>query len=274
MDGTCDDQTGSCVMGGNEPADLDCTENGGTVCDGAGNCVECNVDGQCASGEACVENVCETVAEVLYSQDFEALDPAGPSALADDGWLYFGNVYDSTGTFKFGFGPFVAPTVSGQISGIATGEGGPDQGAQQLVVFSNYDCCQPGEGHFGTDLVETIVFQEPYPNSTGGIPASEIGKAFTFQFDAKRGNIEGGTTAQAFIRTLDPGAGFATTNNILLDTTNLPTGWATYSLTLDLSDPALQGQILQFGYSTLASGFEGAGNFYDNDLASLSPSAP
>ncbi|MBT8453625.1 MAG: hypothetical protein KJO40_16795, partial [Deltaproteobacteria bacterium] len=195
MDGACDDQTGSCVVGGNEPAGTDCAEDGGNFCDGAGNCVECNGDGQCASDEACVDNVCETVVEVLYTQDFEALDPTGPAALADDGWLYFGNVYTSTGGFKFGFGPFVAPTVSGQISGIATGEGGPDQGAQQLVVFSNYDCCQPGEGHFGTDLVETIVFQEIKP-----IPGSFIGQTLTFTFDAKRGNIEGGTTAQAFIR--------------------------------------------------------------------------
>ena len=168
-------------------------------------------------------------------------------------------MFDSTGAFKFGFGPFAAPTVSGQISGIATGEGGPDQGTNQLVVFSNYDCCQPGEGHFGTDLVETIVFQE-----IASIPADFIGQTFTFEFDAKRGNIEGATTAQAFIRTLDPGAGFATTNNVVVDTTNLPTDWATYSITLDLSDPLLQGQILQFGFSTVASNFEGAGNFYDN----------
>ncbi len=105
--------------------------------------------------------------------------------MSDDGWLYFGNVFDSTGGFKFGFGPFAAPTTSGQISGIASGEGGPDQGNNQLVVFSNYDCCQPGEGHFGTDLVETIVFQE-----IASIPADFIGQIFTFEFDAKRGNIE------------------------------------------------------------------------------------
>jgi exo-beta-1,3-glucanase (GH17 family) len=230
------------------------------VCDGQGTCVECNMDAQCGSGETCVNNVCEGSALVCeYEQDFEALDPAGPTALQDDGWLYFGNVFDSTGGFKFGFGPFPAPTTSGQISGIATGEGGPDQGANQLVVFSNYDCCQPGEGHFGTDLVETIVFQEINP-----ILATDIGRTFTFTFDAKRGNIGGSTTAQAFIRTLDPGAGFVTTNNVVLDTTNLPTDWATYTVTLDLSDPLLQGQILQFGYSTVASNFEGAGNFYDN----------
>jgi hypothetical protein len=33
---------------------------------------------------------------------------------------------------------------------------------------------------------------------------------------------------------------------------------------LDLSDPDLQGQRLQFGFSTTASDFEGAGNLYDN----------
>jgi hypothetical protein len=218
------------------------------------------MDSQCGSGETCVNNACEGSALVCeYEQDYEALDPAGPDALQNDGWLYFGNVFDSTGGFKFGFGPFAAPTTSGQISGIATGEGGPDQGTNQLVVFSNYDCCQPGEGHFGTDLVETIVFQE-----IASIPADFIGKTFTFEFDAKRGNIGGNTTAQAFIRTLDPGAGFATTNNVVLDTTALPTDWGTYSITLDLSDPLLEGQILQFGFSTIASNFESAGNFYDN----------
>ncbi|NND27573.1 MAG: hypothetical protein HKN97_03125, partial [Myxococcales bacterium] len=60
MDGTCDEQTGSCVAGGNEPADTICSENGGSVCDGGGNCVECNVDGQCdvELSETCVDNTC------------------------------------------------------------------------------------------------------------------------------------------------------------------------------------------------------------------------
>jgi len=39
MDGTCDDQTGDCVAGSNEPADTPCNESGGSVCDGAGNCI-------------------------------------------------------------------------------------------------------------------------------------------------------------------------------------------------------------------------------------------
>jgi exo-beta-1,3-glucanase (GH17 family) len=266
---------GECVTGVCDPADGQCQpQNDGIntgcdfgpgpgVCDGAGACVQCNIDAQCVSGEACVNNVCELTLVCEYEQDFEALDPAASDALQSDGWLYFGNVFDGTGAFKFGFGPFPAPTTTGQISAIATGEGGPDQGANQLLVFSNYDCCGPGttnEGHFnGTDLVETIVFQEINP-----ILAIDIGRTFTFEFDAKRGNIGGATTAQAFIRTLDPNAGFATTNNVVLDTTSIPASWATYSITLDLSDPALVGQILQFGFSTVASNFEGAGNFYDN----------
>ena len=127
-----------------------------------------------------------------YIQDFNGLDPTDPNALSGDGWLYFANVYDGDGNFKFNFGQtFPAPTTSGQISAIAVGEGGPDQNPNQLVVFSNYDCCQStGEGHFnGTDLVETIVFQEPLSDAEGGIPQSWIGQTFEFTFDAKRGNI-------------------------------------------------------------------------------------
>ncbi len=264
--GACEDGTGTCSDGLciDNCLDVVCEEiecNLNACNPFTGECEALPVDdGTPCEGGVCMAGVCEPTGPVCeYEQDFEALDPAGPTALQDDGWLYFGNVYDSTGGFKFGFGPFAAPTTSGQISGIATGEGGPEQGSNQLVVFSNYDCCQPDEGHFGTDLVETIVFQEINP-----IPAAFIGEVFTFEFDAKRGNIEGSTTAQAFIKTLDPNAGFATTNNVVLDTTALPTAWGTYTVTLDLSDPLLQGQILQFGFSTIASNFEGAGNFYDN----------
>ncbi|MBT8450379.1 MAG: hypothetical protein KJO40_00290 [Deltaproteobacteria bacterium] len=272
---TCPDNGVECQTDVCDPADGSCSpQNDGIntgcdfgpgpgVCDGAGSCVQCNEDAQCPSGLSCVNNACESTVVCNYEQDFEALDPGSSTALQNDQWLYFGNVFDGSGAFKFGFGPFPAPTTSGQISAIATGEGGPAQGANQLLVFSNYDCCGPGttnEGHFnGTDLVETIVFQEINP-----ILVSDLGRTFTFEFDAKRGNIGGSTTAQAFIRTLDPNAGFATTNNVVLDTTNIPANWATYSIILDLSNPALVGQILQFGFSTVASNFEGAGVFYDN----------
>jgi hypothetical protein len=39
-------------------AGLACTEDGGTLCDGEGNCVECINDGQCPLEEDCIDNQC------------------------------------------------------------------------------------------------------------------------------------------------------------------------------------------------------------------------
>ena len=201
------------------------------------------------------------VYRLRYEQDFEALDPGDPDALASDGWLYFGNVFDGTGAFKFDFGPFPAPTTTGQISAIATDQGGPDQGANQLVVFSNYDCCDP---------TEPRPLQRDRPGRDHRLPGDQSDPRQRYWPDVhvrvrrqtrQHRRLDDRTSVHP---DAGPDAGFATTNNVVLDTTNLPASWATYSITLDLSDSALVGQILQFGFSTVASNFEGAGNFYDN----------
>ncbi len=203
-----------------------------------------------------------------YAQDFESLNQASDTALSDDGWVVFANVFDGGGGFKFGYGPNPAPNGGGNISGIVSGEGGAEQGAQQLTVFSDYSCCDLGEpspqGHGnGTDRVEVNVFQEINP-----IPASFEGKTLKFSFDAKRGNLAGATTALAFIKTLDPNAGFATTNFVTQDTTGTPTSWMGYEISLAI-DSGLVGQILQFGFSSTASNFEASGMFYDNIVVVL-----
>jgi hypothetical protein len=72
--------------------------------------------------------------------------------------------------------------------------------------------------------------------------------------------------AWAYIQTLDPSAGFNRTNFVKEDTTNLPDSWDRYSISLDLTDPLLEGQLLQFGFSATASNFEPSGVFYDNVL--------
>ena len=95
------------------------------------------------------------------------------------------------------------------------------------------------------------------------IVAGDIGTTITFTFDAKAGNIEGASTALAFIKTLDPGAGFATTNFITEDTTNLPATWNTFTIQITI-DASLLGQRLQYGFQSRASNFEGSGIFYDN----------
>ena len=280
---TCPD-AGECVTNVCDPADGSCKpQNDGIntgcdlgagpgVCDGAGACVQCNIDAQCPGGETCVNNACEAPGLVCeYEQDFEALDPADPDALANDGWIVFGNVFDGeTGDFLFDYGAFPAPNnpAAPAFSLIATGQGGPEQGEQQLVIISDYNARDQQDAG---DRVQANTFQQRT------IVANDVGKTLTFSFDAKRGNINDpadpacsttpnppcDSTALAFIRTVDPAAGFAVTNNITLDTMNLPVEWMRYSIEITI-DAGLVGQLLQFGFSATASNDEPSGNVYDN----------
>jgi hypothetical protein len=63
-DGTCEPADGSCIPGDDKTADTGCTQDGGSVCDGQGNCVECNSGGQCdedtneCTAASCVDGEC------------------------------------------------------------------------------------------------------------------------------------------------------------------------------------------------------------------------
>jgi hypothetical protein len=188
-----------------------------------------------------------------YSQDFESLIQSDTAALANDGWLVFGNVFGPDWSYWYGYGPFPAPNDGAAFSAIATGEGGAEQGIQQLVVFSDYNNGNHADGAY----IEANVFQEQM------IGAEDVSETWIFDFQAKLGNLEGATTALAFIKTLDPAAGYAMTNFITLDLTTTPTTWTGYSLSIAI-DPSLEGQILQFGFSNTATYYEGSGVFYDN----------
>ena len=67
----------------------------------------------------------------------------------------------------------------------------------------------------------------------------------------------------AFIKTLDPNAGYALTNFITVDLTTAPTTWNDYSLGINI-DASLAGQILQFGFLNTATYYEPSGMYYDN----------
>ena len=77
------------------------------------------------------------LAQTPYSQDFEALTPVNGS-LAADGWLNFGNVFYLDGSYWYGYGPYPAVNNIGNWQDIVSGQGGPEQGLQQLVVYSDY----------------------------------------------------------------------------------------------------------------------------------------
>ncbi len=188
-----------------------------------------------------------------YSQDFEDLDADNTAALADDGWLVFGNVFNAGGDYLYGYGVFAAPNDGSGFCQIATGEGGAAQGMQQLNVFSDYN----NQDHANGYIIEANVFQEQT------IEAGDVDDTWVFEFDAKRANLEGASTALAFIKTIDPNNNFATTNFVTIEMTDAPTTWSTYSISLTI-DGSLEGQLLQIGFQNTATNYEGSGVFYDN----------
>ena len=258
--GTCGG--GICVPNAECAVDGDCPPTGNECIDAvcnAGTCGTSNNTNACDGGAGtCSAGVCEPNAEAFYEQDFNQL-PIDPGGLIGDGWRYFINVFQGDGTYRFGFGGD-APQGP-QISNLVTGEGGLEQEPQQLVVYSDYECCAPDVGHRNpTDLVETNVFQERT------IGAADVGKTFTFVFQAKGGNLAGSTTANGFIKTLDPGAGFGESAVDRADTTGLPDTWGGFTVSILIPNDTFIGHILQFGFQTNASNGEDSGNFYDNVL--------
>jgi hypothetical protein len=189
-----------------------------------------------------------------YSQNFEALVQSDPAALSSDGWLVYGNVFSPDhSTYYYGYGPFPAPNNAGGFCGVDLLPGVPPQGLQDMVVYSDYNNGDHGNGN----LIEANVFQQQ------AIGAADVGSDWTFRFDAKLGNLAGATTAMAFIKTLDPNNGYATTNFIHVDMTTIPSTWGTYTVAIHI-DAGLVGQLVQFGFANTATHYEGSGVFYDN----------
>lgn len=228
-----------------------------------------------------------------YSQDFEGLTVADfvndNSDLDNDGWEVTGNVFDGTdttstpfpGNYLYFYGSwYPAPNSGGgAFSAVATGNATKDNvGSNYLNIYSDYN---NRGAHEGGEVVNAI-FAQQYT-----IGNDDIGKTLTFSFDAKRPDVEddgfGGDsslavgnncanpcTAQAFVKTLDPSSNYDTTNLIVEDTTSISqSAWSSFTLTLELTDPALAGQILQLGFESFATGDDSTGVYYDNLVLNL-----
>ena len=260
--GTCDG-AGVCVPNAECAVPGDCPDDGNECTDpvcNAGVCETSNNTSACDGGAGtCNAGVCEPNATVLYEQNFNLLDING--AFIGDGWRYFNFVFDSNGVDRFG-GYFGAAPNGPQMCALVDDQGGPAQAPQQLNMYNDYNCCAPDIGHNNpTDVVQVNIFQEQT------IAAEDVGKTIAFSFDAKRGNIGGSSTANAFIKTI---VGGNATNNVTQDTTNLPVTpeWNSFTITLVIV-PELAGAILQFGFQTEASNFEPSANYYDNVLVTV-----
>jgi len=182
-----------------------------------------------------------------YVQDFEGLNAADTGALAADGWLVFGNVFGPDWAYWYGYGTFPAPNDGAAFCNIGV------DGTQFLNVFSDYNNTDHGVGAH----IEANVFQEQ------NVGPGDVGETWVFSFDAMKGNIADPTTALAFIKTLDPNAGWATTNFITIDMTSAPATWSGFSIAINI-DSSLNGQILQFGFANTATNYDPSGVYYDN----------
>jgi hypothetical protein len=181
-----------------------------------------------------------------YNQDFEALNQSSTSALADAGWVVYANVFGPDWSYWYGYGVFPAPNDGAAFCAVTVGEGGAAQGNQQMVVFSDYNNVQHGIGAH----IESLVFHEQT------IDAGNVGQTWIFDFQAKLGNLAGS-------KTLNPAAGYATTNYIPADMTSIPATWSDFTLSLAI-DASLVGQLLQIGFASTATNYEGSGVYYDN----------
>jgi len=190
-----------------------------------------------------------------YTQTFETLTISDPAALSNDGWVVYGNVWDPTHvTYLYGYGAYPAPNGGTAFSAVVSGQGGTPQGAQQLSVYNDYN--NLGAMNAG-DQVEANVYQQQT------VAAGDIRSTWTFQFDAKLGNLVLPTKALAFVKAIDPLHGYAQTRFYTIEMDTITSAWHTYFINIPI-DTTLVGQYMQFGFNSTTTSYIGSGVFYDN----------
>lgn len=206
-----------------------------------------------------------------YSQNFEALNMSSPSALSADNWLVYGNVFDANNNYLYGYGSFPAPNGTPGFCSVATGEGGPEQALQYINVYSDYN----NSGHAANQRIEANVFQEQI------VGAADIGKTYRFTFDYKASFLSGpagATTTFAFVKVLNPSAGYSIVANPVFETTAASrTNWVLGN-TIDITiGSGWAGHLLQFGFVSNATLYQASGMYYDNvsfaELIALGPNS-
>lgn len=209
-----------------------------------------------AAALLCLAPVTSQAALSSYLGTFEGMgvgEIGVPNSLSIDGWLVYGNVYNGE-TYLYGYGPFPAPNDGAAFCAVVLDQGGEQQGLDQLSVYSDYN---NQVAHTSGYLVEANVYHEQT------VSAGDIGNTWSFQFDAKLGNLVAPSKAVAFIKTLDPANNYALTNFLTVNTTAIPATWNTYKIFIPVT-PDLIGQLMQFGFANTATNNNASGVFYDN----------
>lgn len=172
---------------------------------------------------------------VEYSQDWE-----GDEFEVLSGWLAYIDAFETDCVTTKGYG-YAYTIGSGQVAVLADGID-----SKVLNVFSNYD-----DGNQPDLCLKTSVYREVI------VAAENVGD-YAFNFIAEPPEAVGSNT-NGFIKVLDPAAGYAAIGLEAVETT--AGGDITVSFTIDES---MVGKLLQFGFDTLAAGYENSGMQYDN----------
>ena len=172
---------------------------------------------------------------VEYSQDWE-----GDEFEVLSGWLAYIDAFETDCVTTKGYG-YAYTIGSGQVAVLADGVD-----SKVLNVFSNYD-----DGNQPDICLKTSVYREVT------VAADNVGD-YSFSFVAEPPEAVG-TNTNGFIKVLDPTAGYSAIGLESVETT--AGGEFTVSFTIDDS---MVGKLLQFGFDTLAAGYENSGMQYDN----------
>ncbi len=198
--------------------------------------------------------------DIDYSSDFECNDPN--SEVLGENWVSYVNIFESDATtYVGGYAVDGGAPNGGNISALTKGEGGPDQGARQLNVFSNYDSEFNGRlQHDQGQFVEVNVYQEYRLGA-------EAAGTYIFTFDAKlpgEGALTPDSQAIAFAKVLDPNNDYQPTEPpVTTDTSTLTSTWETRSIEITLTSE-MSGMLLQFGFANTATNYNPTGIIYDN----------
>jgi hypothetical protein len=186
-------------------------------------------------------------AAISFSDNFESYpiyEGGDATDLGGDWKLYinvFGN-FSACDSYLYGYGTFAAPNGP-NVSNVVAGDTG-----NALNAFSNY----ADEQHANSNCLETNVFQERIVSS------SDTG-LYTFRFETQVPmELGAGVETYGFVKLLDSN-NFSTLIFEKVSTT--AAGAKIINVTLDAS---AEGQILQWGFTNVASDYLPSGRWYDN----------
>jgi hypothetical protein len=190
-------------------------------------------------------------AALSYSNDFESY------TTGDIAGFSIGNIVNG------GAGWFAGTPAPGDYNNgysAIVNEGGVAQGSQQISVFNDYNAWSP----FG-DGMSNVTIQAFVSTDVGAITADMVGNTYNFTFDAKLGNIEAPSQAEAFVKVLksSDASYIELANNVFDSDANLTTDWSGGSISL-LVDAGMVGELLQLGFNNTATDYDPSAVYYDN----------